>query len=128
MEEIVEQFLLKYKLSKKEIEIIASRCKNIPRLAKIICTRLSYVFNNLGVSKNVEELESYLSNILSIQKNGLNELDRRYLEYLSIVKRSSLQNIIINTRIDKETIMTEIEPYLIFLNLIKITSKGREYV
>jgi Holliday junction resolvasome RuvABC ATP-dependent DNA helicase subunit len=69
-------------------------------------------------------MRTLLRNVLQIE-DGLNPLHRRYLEYLTKVRRASLDSIIFATRIDRKTILREVEPVLISRNLIMITSKGR---
>jgi holliday junction DNA helicase RuvB len=123
---IVNDLLIKYKLSKELIMEISLRCKKIPRVAKIICERLDYTFKNYIIPNNLEELNMILQNILHIEKKGLNRQDLIYLDYLQNIESSSLQNIIYGTGIDRETILTEVEPYLLHLGLISITSRGRK--
>ncbi len=123
---IVNDILNRYHLSEELIMEIAIRCKNIPRIAKIICERLVYVFNNYLVPNNIEELNSILQNILHIEQKGLTKQDLIYLDYLKNIENSSLQNIIYGTGIDRNTILTEIEPFLLHLGLISISSRGRK--
>ncbi len=123
---IINNILSIYNLSEELIMEVATRCKNTPRIAKIVCERLTYVFKNYLVPRNIEELNSILENILNIKKKGLNKQDMIYLEYLNNMEISSLQNIIYGTGIDRATILTEIEPYLLHLGLISISSRGRK--
>jgi Holliday junction resolvasome RuvABC ATP-dependent DNA helicase subunit len=118
-----------YKLEENLLSIIADRCKLTPRIAKVLCERLKIFFNAYGIPEDPDTLKMLLNDRLLIGEKGLTELDNRYLNFLRSVGRNiSLQNIIIGAQIDKETILTEIEPHLLYLNLIKITSKGRELV
>lgn len=126
---IVKSNLSKHPLPEEMIEIIAKRVKGNPRIAKIICARLEYVFSSVGVPDNIDELIYILENILQIDENGITELDRIYLNYLKSCGGLAGVNTLINgTHIDKETIMEEIEPNLLNLGLIQITSRGRKYV
>jgi Holliday junction DNA helicase RuvB len=123
---IVSDILNKYNLSEEVTNEIASRCRSTPRIAKVVCERLSYIFKSYLVPRNLAELDQILNGILNIRANGINEMDQIYLNYLYDVKKSSLTNLIYSTGIDKNTILTEIEPHLLHLKLIRITSKGRE--
>lgn len=126
MEDVVRNNL-EIKLENEMITLIADRCRGTPRVAKIICTRLSSVFRNYLVPKNIDDLERILNELLYIREDGINQLDELYLQYLeNIGGRASLHTLISGTRIDRTTILTEVEPHLLYLNRIRITSKGRE--
>lgn len=120
--------LIRYNLTDDMILLISNRSRNTPRVAKVICIRLNYIFKSYGVPKNVDELDKVLTEILNIQEGGLTEQDLNYLDYLRRVNRASLNTIMSGTRLDRETILTEIEPLLLYQNKIKITSRGRELV
>lgn len=128
MKQIIENGLFQFNLPNIMITEIASRCKLVPRNAKVLCERLTYTFSNRGIPKSIEEMKDILENILQIKSGGLTNLDLRYINYMERVGRSSLQNICNSIGADKETVMTEIEPFLLYKNLIRITSRGREYV
>lgn len=125
MEQIVGNFLQKYHLNQDLILRIVPRTRNNPRVAKIICERLQYIFNNYLVPKSVEELETILNNILYIREDGLNRQDDLYLDFLRRTGICSLETLSRGTGLDKETIQREIEPFLLYSGLIKITSRGR---
>jgi len=126
---IVKNCLDKYNLSDEMIEIIASRVKGNPRIAKIICIRLDIIFSRMGVSESIDELIFILDKILYVKENGITELDEIYLNYLQKCGGLAGINTLINgTHIDKETILNEIEPNLIELGQIIITSRGRKHV
>lgn len=115
------------KLNDEMINLIARRCRNTPRVAKIVCQRLESVFRNYLIPTNTDDLEMILNELLYIRENGINQLDETYLDYLeSVGGRASLHTLISGTRIDKTTILTEIEPHLLYLKRIRITSRGRE--
>jgi Holliday junction resolvasome RuvABC ATP-dependent DNA helicase subunit len=123
---VVKDILGRYNLTDEIINEISSRCRNTPRIAKVVCERLIYIFNSYLVPRNLEELNQILTGVMNIKENGINEMDQIYLNYLYDVRKSSLTNLIYATGIDRNTILTEIEPHLLHLRLIKITSKGRE--
>jgi Holliday junction resolvasome RuvABC ATP-dependent DNA helicase subunit len=122
---IVNNFLQKYHLTRDLVERIALRTRNNPRVAKIICERLQYIFNNHLIPKTIDELELILNNILYIREDGLNRQDDLYLDFLRRSGICSLETLSRGTGLDKETIQREIEPYLLYLGKIKITSRGR---
>lgn len=104
---------------------IASRSRGNPRVAKILCKRLNFYFNSLKIT-TLEDLRNVLDNYMEIESGGLNRLDNIYLNYLGNVGKSSLMNIVGGTGIDKDTILREIEPFLLYKKIIRITSRGRE--
>lgn len=109
------------------IEEISSRCRGNPRVAKVLCKRLGYVFKNYKFPKTIEELQEILTSYLEIKSGGINRLDEIYMKYLKEVGGvSSLTNIIGGTGIDRSTILREIEPFLLYKKFIRITSKGRQ--
>jgi Holliday junction resolvasome RuvABC ATP-dependent DNA helicase subunit len=105
-------------------EVIVNNTQNNPRIAEQLCRRLVMVFKNYCIPKTREELENILMQVLQIH-DGFTEYHDRYLNYLNRVRVSSLDNISSATRIDKATIKRDIEPYLLYKNLIRISSKGR---
>lgn len=106
---------------------IVRNCNSTPRVARRIVERLGIIFRVNGIPQNAEQVRNILRDVLQIE-DGLNPLHRRYLEYLEKIERGSLDLIRFGTRIDKSTILKEIEPVLIGRNLIKITSRGRQIV
>jgi hypothetical protein len=122
--QIAKYSLEKYHLSDSLLQEIGKRCIH-PRDAKNICQRLSIIFNSHFVPKTVEELEYILSVIMGIDKDGFSTLEKTYLDFLGTVGTASLDTLSYGTRLDKATIMRDVEPRLIYKNKIKITSKGR---
>ncbi len=114
----------KLKINQEVLAEISRNSNLNPRVARNITERLIIIFKRSGIPTTTEEVRNILRNVLQIE-DGLNPLHRRYLEYLSKVKRASLDSISFATRIDKKTILKEVEPVLIDKNLIFINSKGR---
>jgi len=54
------------------IEIIGERCKGNPRIVKITCERLSYVFKHYLVPKDTEEINKILTEIFKYQRRRSN--------------------------------------------------------
>ena len=124
--QIVGFDLEKYDFPEEFKKEIADRSRGNPRVAKRICERLEYVFRSYIIPEDLETLREILEEVLYIKEKGLNRLDEIYLEYLEEVGgRASLLSLISGTKIDRITILTEIEPLLINQNLIEVTSRGR---
>ena len=125
IEEILK-LSLEITLKDELINFLSYKCRNNPRIAKMIAKRLSIICNYERVPQTIRELERYLNRI-GIYKYGLNELDLKYLEFLQEVKVSSLERLQRGTGLDKNTIINEIEPYLVKKDFIRISSRGREF-
>ena len=126
LKEILALYLT-VKLPNNFLDILVQGVKRNPRIAKLTAIRISAILSKLGVPENEKEFRKILEEYLTIDSDGLDILDRKYLEYLRKVGgRSSLQNISFGTRIDSPTILRDIEPNLLLRSIIKITSKGRE--
>jgi Holliday junction resolvasome RuvABC ATP-dependent DNA helicase subunit len=126
LKKIVNNFLIGYSFSDEFLEFIAKRVKGNPRIAKIICIRLDLIFKQYGIPRFINELESLMNNILYIKEDGITELDEIYLNFLkSAGGLAGLYTLTNGTHIDKDTIINEIEPHLIELRKINITSRGR---
>jgi Holliday junction resolvasome RuvABC ATP-dependent DNA helicase subunit len=124
---IVSNILSEFRLSSTVYESIANRCKHSPGIAKVLCQRMSYIFRNVRIPTNLADLDRLIEDILAIDKSGLNAQDRRYLAILQINGGRSSLDLLCNTlHLDRSTVLREIEPQLIYLGYIKISSKGRE--
>ena len=96
-----------------------------PRIIKNICFRINYITHSGDIPKSREEFISLVENTLDLgEENYIN----MYLSFLKKVGRAGLETIIANTKLDKDTIVNEIEPVLIRQNKIRISSRGRELV
>jgi hypothetical protein len=117
---------LEITLKEELIDFLSYQCRNNPRVAKMIAFRLSIICSYEGIPQTTGELERCLNRI-GIYRYGLNELDLRYLEFLQEVKISSLERLQRGTGLDRDTIINEIEPYLVKMGFIRISSRGREF-
>lgn len=114
----------KIKITPKGAEILAQRSKLNPRnaLSMLDFTREVMSLTN---SKSIGPDEvAYATAKLGIDSLGLNTLDRKYLKLLSN-KPIGLQYISAALAVDIDTILYEVEPYLIQEGLIERTAKGR---
>jgi Holliday junction resolvasome RuvABC ATP-dependent DNA helicase subunit len=105
---------------------IVSNSHGNPRVAKVLANRLSIIIGK-GILEDVENVRLIIRTVLQIQ-GGLDIMQRRYLQHLQIVERSSLESIAHALHVDKSTILRDIEPALIYKHLIKISSRGRELI
>lgn len=96
-------------------EGIARNCKQTPRLARRLLR--NYIFT--------KDFDKVLRQN-KIVKDGLTETDFRVLQYLSDFPKGASRNTIANhLRMKPQTYQYDIEPYLIFKNLIKIENKTK---
>ena len=117
---------LEITLREELIDFLSGQCRNNPRVAKMIAFQLSIICRYEGIPQTIAELKRHLRRI-GIYEYGLNELDLRYLEFLQEVNVSSLERLQRGTGLDRDTIINEIEPYLVKMGFIRISSKGREF-
>lgn len=126
MSQIVTSNLKNWGLSDNMIEVICECSRNTPRVAKVLCQRLDHVFRNIFYPKTTDELRKLLNEIIDIKSDGTTRQDLIYLQFLENAGgRASLDAISYGTGIDKATILSEIEPFLLYKRKIRITSRGR---
>ncbi|CCE67017.1 Holliday junction branch migration DNA helicase RuvB [Candidatus Mycoplasma haematominutum] len=109
-------------LNKKEIEVIVSNSRGIPRNAKRILRRvLDYKTINKGCS-----LQEVIKEC-GFTFQGLTELDLKYLRFLekSHSYIAGIKSIVQGTNLDESTLMKKIEPFLIFKGYVSKTFRGR---
>lgn len=105
---------------------IAKNSRGVPRVAELTSKRLSFIFRRVGIPESSEELEGILFDYLRIERGGMTERDKIYLDFLENQGGpTGLDTISYSTNLTKNTIRKEIEPFLIRQNLIKITPRGR---
>ena len=127
LEEIQEIILRNFNfLTPDAAKVVAQAGRLNPRIAKQIATRLRNFYR--GNTKWDEAQVKDVLSFIKISLDGMNEADRIYLSALKDVKRASLNNILALTGLDRETVLDEIEPFLLKKKLIRITPKGREIV
>lgn len=102
-----------------KLKIIQERIGNNPREIKIYCERISTFFrnSNLGLEEILDRMD--------IKEDGMNIMDGIYLNVLDRLTTASLNTIVQLTGLDRTTIVSEIEPKLLYTGKILITSKGR---
>lgn len=108
--------------------MIAKRGRGIPRVANNLVKGLRDVAQLMGTDTiNTEIAESYFINA-GIDENGLNDEDKTVLK--AIIEKFdggpvSLKNLASATGEGENIIENRIEPYLIYMGFIKISSSGR---
>lgn len=114
-------------LDKSKTDLFAKYSRNNPRVAKKLFDRVLFIINRGYYKLSVKGIISALNDI-GIYSGGYTDLDIQYLQALSKLMVSSLDNISRILKVDKNTILNEIEPFLIEKGHITITSKGRKFI
>ncbi len=104
-------------------EALAQRSRSIRHLKQELCETLIDIHTLYGNS-NKETLKT-LDDILGIDSDGANDLDKDYLEYLSDNNTVGLDTMAGKLRIDKQEVLKHIEPFLLEKGWIAITGRGR---
>jgi len=107
--------------------LFANSSRGSPRLVKQRYDRVKMMLNYYKYPKTKKYVVSIL-NQLGIYNLGYTREDFRYLTLLNKLNTSSLNNISRALKIDRNTIIKEIEPWLIENRCIEITSRGRKFI
>lgn len=109
----------------RAIETIAQSTKGMRHLQKV-CDRLKdYIVAHDIQTFTVQDAEKLLD-ILGIDHNGCEEIDRNYLKYLSNKDTVSLSNIARFLNIQEQEVKSKVEPFLIKKDWITIGPRGRK--
>jgi Holliday junction resolvasome RuvABC ATP-dependent DNA helicase subunit len=124
---IIDEFFTKnsIKLPETHLQLIYRNCNGVPRIAKNISQRLLMIIMNKGIPDETELLR-IINEVFQLQ-DGLDYRHRTYINFLQHAKVASLDLISYATKLDKATILREIEPVLIYKDLISISSRGRKW-
>jgi len=128
LQQIIKQFKNKQyseiQISKHIYKSISKNCRQTPRLARRLLK--NYIFTQ-DFDKVLQQNQ--------IVKNGLTLTDIKVLQYLLSFEKGASRNTLANIlRMKPQTYRYDIEPYLIFKNLIhidnktKLTEKGIEFL
>jgi len=118
----------KYSLKgEKAYLAISEASRGSPRLAKQRFDRVKMYCQYYDMKPTLHNVNFALRQI-GIFSLGYTSEDLRYLEYLSNIGLSSIDNLSRALRIDKNSIQKEVEPFLIERGNIMITSKGRKFI
>lgn len=106
---------------------LAKRSRGTPRIANHLITWLRDYVQSKGSSFVSEAIVDDALVLAGIDKNGVTEADRTYINSLKKFNRPvGIRTIIDATSIDEETIVNIIEPFLIRSGIIERTPKGRK--
>lgn len=113
---------LKVEIDSDAMDILAQSSKGCPRIIhNLVITLRDYsISNKCKITKNVVEKVLEMLGIV----DGLDKLDRRYLSLLGSTP-ISLNVLSSSLGVSKDTIMENVEPYLIERGMIMIKSRGR---
>lgn len=104
---------------------IINNSRLMPREVINLCKRLLVIFRQYGKPETVSEMETALFEFTGMKKGGFTNYDLTYLEFLKENTTASLNTLSNVLQIPKQTLLTEVEPFLIRKKLIKIGSRGR---
>jgi Holliday junction resolvasome RuvABC ATP-dependent DNA helicase subunit len=126
--QIAGTVLYRWQLSDDKLYGIVRKGKGNPRVVKNICQRLDNVFP-YSMPRTEAELDDICEEILGISPDGLTEIDRKYISFLRTVGGSASLDLISNSlHLSVATLKREVEPHLVYLGLLQITSRGRNLV
>jgi len=103
--------------------IVAERCRDNPRIAIQIANQIK-AYTSLNDISSREGYES-ICNWFGFYEHGLSEKDHAYMKSLKDGPRS-IRTISVILSVPEETILEEIEPFLLRRELISISNRGRE--
>lgn len=104
---------------------LAKRCKAIPRLAN---NRLQWIndyirYHRRSRVKKADVIEAM--KLQEIDENGFDRNDLSYLKAVAEMQPCGISSIAARTGQSIETITKYIEPYLLYIGIVKITGQGR---
>lgn len=103
---------------------IAKYSKLVPRSAIIVC---EYCLKLVESNPNLNEFElaEEARKWFDCDRNGLTKQDKHYLEIVELLQPVSASSLCAMMSVDKETLESSIEPFLLKNKLIKRTNRGR---
>ena len=112
--------LLGLKLRRQQLVSVARRSRGVPRIANALLRRV------LDLSQQGKVNLKEVWKVLEIDSQGLTSIDHRVLQILrSSSKPIGLEQLARRVGVDSPTIAEAVEPYLLRLGLIDISSGGR---
>ncbi len=102
---------------------LASRSRSIRHLKAELCETFMDLRSLHGTSEKFTL--STLDDMLGIDSDGANDLDKDYLEYVADNNTVGLETLAGKLRVDKLEILKNIEPFLLEKGWIHITGRGR---
>jgi len=125
--EIAKKFLQKHNviLPHEMLLCLVDNSRLMPREVINLCKRLVIIFRQEGKPNSVEEFENILFRFCGIRQGGFTANDEAYLNFLKENERAGLTTLVNVLQIPRQTILNEVEPFLMRKNLIRITTRGR---
>ena len=120
--------LLELKMSADGAEEIARRARGTPRIANRLLKRVSDYAQVKGDGTITHELALYALDQLGVDKNGLDDMDRKILRLMSEKYEGGpvgIDTLAAALGEDRETLEEVYEPFLIQEGFIQKTSRGR---
>jgi Holliday junction DNA helicase RuvB len=116
---------IKILLSPQACSRIAEAARGVPRRARHLLQSLHTVLEDAGVTVSKTMATAHLASI-GIDRDNLTKSDRQYLGVLA--RRDgcvSLHNLATSLGLDEMSVIRDIEPYLMQMELIAVESRGR---
>lgn len=114
-------------ISKDVLEALVDMSAGNPRNLVVLCRRLNYILPTLGNTINLNTFRDICDNILDLSPDGLNHLMITYLNYLYHVGgHCGIKQLCYGIHLTETTVLRDIEPALLYLGYVRITSRGRE--
>ncbi|MFH1827530.1 MAG: Holliday junction branch migration DNA helicase RuvB [bacterium] len=120
--------LLKFNISDEAANSIAKRSRGTPRIAIRILNRVRDISDTSGSTKIDKEMLEKLFAMIELDKLGLSNIDRKYLNLLGKKFKNNpvgVETLASSLSEDKKTIEEFVEPYLLQIGFIKKTNRGR---
>jgi len=108
-------------------DLFAKYSRGSPRVVKMLFDRVLFIIHRGYYTLNSRGIISAL-NDMGIYDGGYTDLDIKYIETLHKATTLSLDSISRLLKIDKNTIVNEIEPFLIDKGHIIISPRGRKLI
>ncbi|WP_291490926.1 Holliday junction branch migration DNA helicase RuvB [Desulfurella sp.] len=121
-------FVLNIKIDDESAQIIAQRSRSTPRIANKILRRVRDLAQVKQIDKITKNITQEALEIINIDENGLDYLDKKYLDIINNVFNGGpvgIETLASSLGEDKKTIEEVVEPYLLQCGYIKKTPKGR---
>lgn len=120
--------VLNIKIDQESVKIIAQRSRSTPRIANKILRRVRDLAQVKQIDKITKDIAQEALEIINIDENGLDYLDKKYLDVINNVFNGGpvgIETLASSLGEDKKTLEEVIEPYLLQCGYIKKTPKGR---
>ena len=112
-------------LSPQAASRIAEAARGVPRRARHLLQSLQTVMGDVGVAVSKTAANNHLASI-GIDRDNLTESDRQFLGVLARrMGHVSLHNLATSLGLDEMSVIRDIEPYLMQMELVSVESRGR---